>query len=69
MSKVQDRLPTSDAEPATSDPALNPLSGPERMALGEACGEPGTDEGIGSGGNTLLSRSSPAQGRRSLFRR
>lgn len=69
MSKAQDSLPASDAGPASPDPVPDRLSGPVAMAHGEAWGEPGMDDGAGSGGHTLLSRPSPPEGRRNLFRR
>jgi hypothetical protein len=69
MSKAQDSLPTSNAKPASPDPVPGHSSAPVAMAHGEAWGEPGMDDGAGSGGHTLLSRPSLPQGRRSLFRR
>ena len=69
MSKTQDGLPASGAGPASPDPVPAHPSGPAGMAHGEAWGEPGMDDGAGSGGHTLLSRPPAPQGRRSLFRR
>ncbi len=69
MSKDQDSLPARSAEPASPDLVSDHPSGPVAMAHGEAWGEHGMDDGAGLGGHTLLSRPSPPQGRRSLFRR
>jgi len=69
MSKAQDSLPARGAEPASPDPVSDHPSGLVAMAHGGAWREHGTDNGAGSGGHTLLSRPSPPQGRKSLFRR
>jgi hypothetical protein len=69
MSKVQDSLPVSDADNTTAEPVLDLTFGPETSGREEGGGELGMDDNAGSGGHTLLSRPSPQQGRRSLFRR
>ena len=67
MSKAANSLTVSDAESVTSEPL--PDSSTVALTQGEVAGEPGVGPGADLAGHGLLSRPTPPQGRRSLFRR
>ena len=69
MSKAQNSLPASNAEPTSPESAPDHPYGLVARADGDPCGEFGMDNDADLGGHTLLSRPPAPQGRRSLFRR
>ena len=69
MSKAQNSLSASDAEPAFLDLVSDPASRLMAGVGGEPCGESAKDDGADLAGRTLLSRAPAPEGRRSLFRR
>jgi hypothetical protein len=69
MTKAQNSLSASRAEPGFPESAPDDASGPVTGADGADCGDSGMDNGADLGGRTFLSRPPAPQGRRSLFRR
>ena len=70
MSQSESKLPASNAEPPSPEPAHDDRAyGLVAMGDGEPCGASRTDKDADFGGHTLLVRSIAPQGRRSLFRR
>ncbi len=68
MGQAENSLTASNAEPTAPESVSDHAYGLAR-ADNERCDEVGMDNDAGTGGHTLLSRTSPQQGRKSLFRR